>query len=475
MWNVVFEFADFRSVAWRWLRGAFACGVLAVAFGWPVNIRAAQTPYPTNVFVTTPISMADAVNIALRQNPVIVRAQKDLEAAQGIVIQTRAIAIPKLRAAGGFNAVQSTDIDAPRLPNITFDFGTEQSWNSQLRLVQSIYEGGRILSSLRTAKLIKERSLLMYQTAVADTVLEVQVAYYDVLLSAQNIVVQQTSVELLGNELGDTKRRFDAGTVPRFNVLRAEVELANQQPKLIRAKNQLRINKNYLAIVLGFNIPKDAVDDIPLMLSDKLEAEPYQINLTQAIMTALERRTELESLRKAQALRYEDIIMAKSGYKPSLQAFGGYEARNSMFSSDLTTEVYGWTAGVQMTWDIFDGFRTKGKIVEARALYERAGVELDDTGRRIELDVRTAHSKFIEATEVLDSQKKVVEQAEEALRLATARNDAGSGTQLDVLSARSALTEAQTTQILALHGYEVARARLERAIGVNVPRPATNP
>jgi outer membrane protein TolC len=89
--------------------------------------------------------------------------------------------------------------------------------------------------------------------------------------------------------------------------------------------------------------------------------------------------------------------------------------------------------------------------------------------------VRTAYSKFIEATDLLASQKKVVEQAEEALRLATARNDAGTGTQLDVLSARTALTDAQTTQIEALHDYAAARARLERAVGLNVPSQAKTP
>ena len=94
-----------------------------------------------------------------------------------------------------------------------------------------------------------------------------------------------------------------------------------------------------------------------------------------------------------------------------------------------------------------------------------AMLELDDTARRIELEVRTAFSNFIESRELLESQKKVVEQAEEALRLATVRSQAGTGTQLDVLGAQTALTEARTTQIQALHDYAVARARLERAVG----------
>ena len=92
--------------------------------------------------------------------------------------------------------------------------------------------------------------------------------------------------------------------------------------------------------------------------------------------------------------------------------------------------------------------------------------------RRIELEVRSAYSNFIEAREVLESQKKVKEQAEEALRLATARSEAGTGTQLDVLSAQTALTEARTTEIQALHAYAVARARLERAMGEGLPTPA---
>ena len=96
-------------------------------------------------------------------------------------------------------------------------------------------------------------------------------------------------------------------------------------------------------------------------------------------------------------------------------------------------------------------------------------MDLDDTTRRIELEVRTAYSNFIEAREVLESQKKVVEEAEEALRLARAREQAGTGTQLDVLSAQTALTDARSTQIQALHDYDAARARLQRAAGMNLP------
>src|SRR5207302_2912689 len=141
-------------------------------------------------------------------------------------------------------------------------------------------------------------------------------------------------------------------------------------------------------------------------------------------------------------------------------------------SDDLTRELHGWTAGVQLSWDIWDGFLTRGRVRQAEALHERARIDLADNVRRIEQEVRTAYSTFIEAREVLESQKKVQEQAEEALRQVSELNKAGAegGTQLDVLSAQTALTEARTTQVQALRDYDAARARLERAIGNSAPR-----
>lgn len=421
----------------------------------------------TNNFITQPISLAEAVNLALTQNPAIRRAQKDLEASQGVVIQTRAIVVPKVRITGSYGAQQKSDVDQIVATNFNFTFGSDQNWDTQIRLAQSIYEGGRMASSLRVAKLTKEQAMLNYQTSVEDTVLDVKIAYFDVLLAEQQIIVEEASVELLNRELADTNRRFNAGTVPRFDVLRAEVELANEQPKLIRARNSFRISKNNLANLLGFNVPKETFEDIPLKLSGKLEAVPYEMDLPRAIALALERRTELGALRKAELLRKEDIVNAQAGYKPSVQIYAGYEGHNSILQPDLNTDLHGWIAGAQLSWDLFDGGLAYGKVVQARALHDKAQVDLEDEGRRIELEVRTAFSNFREADEVLKSQEKVVEQGEEALRLARARNEAGTAPQLDVLSAQTALTQARTTQIQALHDYAVARARLERAVGAS--------
>jgi outer membrane protein TolC len=442
---------------------------LALAIGQTLVCGAVQVSFPTNA-----LSLEDSVNLALSQGPTVVKARKTLEAQEGVVVQTRAILLPKAGITGNYSAVQPSDIETiAAIPGITF--GSDQSWRTQFRITQSVYEGGRMLSSVRTARLIKQAAMMRYETAVADEVLEVQQAYFAVLLSQEQIAVHEASVRLLERELSDTTRRFEAGTVPRFNVLRAEVELANAKPKLSRARNQLRVSKNVLSNRLGLEIPAEALEDIPLQLSGKLEALPEQIDLTRAIATGLGNRRELGVLKANRKLRTEDVITAKSGYKPSIQGFFGYDAHSSMFSTTLDEEVHGWMSGVELRWYIFDGLLTQGKVREARAKEELAGVELEDMGRTIELQVRTAHSRFIEAHEVLDSQMKVLEQAQEALRLATTRSEAGAGTQLDVLSAQTALTEARSTHVAALHDYAVARAQLEHAMGTNLRASAAPP
>ena len=423
-------------------------------------------------WLTQPMSLHDAIRTALAQNGDILKSQHDLEAAHGVAIQTRAILLPKLRGASDYQHTEAVETD-PGSATQTFRPPKDQ-WSGSIRLVQSLYEGGRMVSAFRSARLVTEQAFQEYQTVIANTLLTTRTAYYNVLLAEQEITVRDAAVKLLAQELENTKRRFDAGAVPRFDVLRGEVEVANARPKLIRARNTYRTAKNNLANVLGYNIPSGVLEDLPINLTTKLDPEPFDIALPSALAQAKERRSELSALRTEVDLQRERVVAAKSGYKPSLGVFASYGGHNSQFRDEFYRDVTGPTAGVEMRWDIFDGLATQGKVVEARARQSKASVSLDEMVRRVEQEVRTAYSSFIEAREVLESQKKVAEKAEEAIRLASARYDAGSSTQLDLLNAQTSLTEARTTQNEAARDYLVARARLERAMGLDVAQEQTS-
>ncbi len=412
--------------------------------------------------LSQPLSLVEAMNIALQQNAAILEAKNDLESSYGLVVATRAVALPQLTATGQY---KDTDPDAIE------GFGPysqpNQNWNAGLKLEQTIYQGGKAIAAFQAARATKKQALAQYDTAVQDALLNVRVAYYDVLLAAQQITVHEASVNLLQKEMEDQQHRYNAGTVPKFNVLQAEVAVANERPNLIQARNSYRISKNNLSNLLGYNLPRDIWENIPFDLTDTLEATPYNVNLPDAIQRALGNRSELVALRKTVELEKLGIINATAGYKPTLSVFAGYTWNNAQFTAPvvLNHDINGWNAGAELNWDIFDGLLTHGKVVQAKAAYEKSKTTLDDESRQIELEVRTAYSDFIEAKEVLDSQETVQAEAEEALREARARSEAGTGTQLDVLNAETSLTQARTTQIQALHDYDTARAKLERAIG----------
>jgi outer membrane protein TolC len=445
----------------------FAASGNAVAQGADTNSAA---------WLTQPLSLLQALNIALQQNATILKANNDLEASYGVVVQTRAVALPRLVASG-----QYKDTDRNAIENIPFAPSTpDQNWNAGLQIVQSIYQGGKLVAAVRAAKVTKQQALAQYQATLTDTLLAVRLAYYDILLAAQQITVNEASVNLLQKELDDQQRRYDAGTVPHFNVLRASVSVANARPPLIQARNNYRIAKNNLANLLGYNLPRDIWENIPLKLTDTLDATPYQINLPDALQQALTKRPELAALRNTEELQKLNITDASSGYKPNLSIFAGYNWLNRQFGNPPTYAtpgpneyLDGWNAGAQMSWDIFDGMLTHGKVVQAKALYTKSITAVDEEMRNIELEVRTAYSDFLEAQEVLESQKTVQDEAEEALREANARADAGTGTQLDVLDAENSLTQARSTQVQALHDYDAARARFERAIGADMVQSAT--
>ena len=435
--------------------------LLLAVFTFAVSAEETNAP----AWLSRPLSQADCINIALAQNADILKAKSDLEASAGVVVQTRAVALPTLQAGSQVKHSEPQAIES--FPNTT---PPNNNWNSDIQIVQGIYEGGKLIAAIQAASATKKQSIAQYQTQVADTLLAVRLAYYDVLLAAQQITVNEASVKLLQKELDDQQRRFDAGTVPHFNVLRAEVALANAKPNLFHATSQYRVSKNVLANLLGYNLPREVLENIPLNLTDTFDITSWNMILPDAIQQALERRTELADLREQVVLQNLNIVNAKSGYKPTVQAFAGYTWNNSQFTdpNDLSYTIHGWNVGGQLTWALFDGGLTIGKVQQAKALYKKSQTELEDRSRQIELDVRTAYSDFLEAKEVLDSQTKVQEQAEEALREANARFDAGTGTQLDVLDAETSLTQARTTQVQALHDYATARARLERAIGAEL-------
>jgi len=216
---------------------------------------------------------------------------------------------------------------------------------------------------------------------------------------------------------------------------------------------------------MGYDEPHDAANNLPLRLSTPLRSPAYDRDLAAALAVAETQRSDLHSLLVGQKLGDEAIVVAKAGYKPSVQLFAGYQALSRVNSRDPGDPVNGGIAGMQFRWAIFDGLLTAGKVQEARARRDQLGHNTDDFRRRVYLDVRTAWEQMKQARVILEVQGGNVKAAGRTIELAETRFNTGSGTQVETLSAQTAMTDAKDFYATALRNYSVAYSQLLRATG----------
>jgi outer membrane protein TolC len=432
-------------------------------------------------------TLEQAILTALRQNPSIQIARQEIERTKGLYIQMRAAILPQIAMKGTFQDVDphlqvnhGRDITSAPIPTPTATpvggtgttlnsfTGAERSYNVTLQATQVIFAGGRIISQIRAADFTRDSSYFAFRNAIDLVVATVRQQFYLVLLDRALIGVQEQSVSLLKSQLQDQQNRFEAGTVPRFNVLQAQVALSNQYPLLIGAQNNYRISQLQLAKTLGLDFDPSRGDAAPLEAIGELQYHPRRMLLAQAIELAKERRPFLKQQKAIVLSNAEQVRIARSGYFPQINASGGTEVRSSSFSDNPRDVSSGYIFGATGSWAVWDWGATYGQVKEARAILEESKITLDDAGRQVELEVQQQDSSLKQSAELVKATEESVGQAEEALRLASARLSAGAGTQLEVLDSRVQVTQAQSNRLQALYNYSTALAEFDRVTATEV-------
>ena len=276
------------------------------------------------------LTLPQCIELALRQNPAVLKAKLELQRTRGLIVEARAAGIPHLTANGEYQRVDPDNLDKFPIPGFKTTKNQEQPWSATVEVSQLLYAGGRVRAAVRSARLTDQVALLDFQRTLADTILELRREFYRVLLNKELVAVREQSVTLLDQQLEDVRHRFEAGTVPQFNVLRAEVELANARPPLIRARNELRLSRESLAKLLAIDAPPHQ-EFTAIHFDGELRYEVSTWNLNQALTRALLQRPELQQARQQVAINAESIKTAQAGTKPELSVFGNYGIRDTMF------------------------------------------------------------------------------------------------------------------------------------------------
>ena len=458
--------------------------------------------------LSRPLRIEDAVRIALLQNASILQQIQQLKVQRGLFFQAQSQLLPQVTMSSTYmqqsnslspavsssrpnfdllavspgqqltinraGVVTSTGAttNAFPIPLSSFSSGVSstsstqnQSWNVQITVSQLVYDGGATIAGRRQALINEQEAYYTLRDTIDSVVSTVRTQFYQILLNKALVQVQEESVNLLQSQLEDQKSRYEAGTVPQFNVLQAEGQLQNQIPQLIAARNNYLIAQQTLARTLAIPAGPQYTSNQPLPVEGELGFNPIQYDLGSALIAARANRPFLKAQQSAILANVENITVQAAGFKPKITANAGWEQINNPLTSDMSNTLQGWFINLQGSWSIFDGFLTYGKLKEARAQLEQAKLTYDDSVRQVELEVATACDNLHQAALTVDSAQTGVAVNLEALRLADERLAAGTGTQLDVLNAQTQLTTARSNLVSAEFSYLSAYVSYQQNTG----------
>lgn len=396
-------------------------------------------------------TVEEAVALALKQNPEIAIARKQVEAARGGVIEARAGYLPSVVASGLLRKRERQESSRLRTDD----------YNGSARVVQNIYTGGAVSAQMSIAKLLEEKRALELRTIEDRVAMDVRVAFYDVLLNRAKVGVRQQSVRVFEQELQTQRERLAAGTVGELNTRRAEVALANEQPELIDAETRLQNSHLQLATLLG--LESRTASAAPVSVNGQLRYAGHRADLNECLAYADVSRPEIKAREIDVAIEEAQLRLDQSELRPHVDAFSGYEVYSELDPNVGRELNHGYVLGVNASWHVFDGFATRGRMQATRARRDAALRALEAARTLVSTDVRSAFLDLQQAERVMQAESKSVSDADESLEIAKSNLAAGLGTQLDVLQAAADVTRTRTTRLSAIYLHNVALARLARA------------
>ena len=402
-------------------------------------------------------SIEQAVAVAEDHNPEILIARKKVQGARGGVIEARSGFLPWLSSNGLVDKRQTQSETNLR----------QEDYNVTLKVEQNLYTGGAVTSQMAMARLNVEKQIYELQEIASRVAMDVRVAFNELLLNRAKVRVHQDSVRVLDEELKNQQQNFSAGIVSNLNVQRAEVALANERPELFNAETQVK--NSYLRLGDLFGTEADLRGEAaPFEVSGELQYQPNHPDLNDCLGRADANRAVIKARQKDIEIEDQQYNLDRSAMRPHVRAFSGYEVYSER-DPDVGPEFnYGGVVGINATWNIFDGFATKGRMQATRARREAAVQALAAARRAVASEVRSAFFDLQQADRVLETETSNVQAADESLDIAKSNFAAGLGTQLDILQAASDVSRTRTTRLTAIYLHNVALSRLAHACGSSV-------
>lgn len=401
-----------------------------------------------------PIDLNGALREAMAQNCDIHKADEYRNYVLGVYHEYRAGAFPNVTiTTTGARSRDKAQQSAGFEPDIT------QSKLADIGVNWTIFTWGQVSAAIRAARANMADAdvrLRMQQQAV---VRDVSAGFYDCLLARELIAIATDNLRQKQRLHEEARRRLAAGVATDYDVLAAAVAVENAKPTLLAAINTLQRAKNNLSFLLGGdtrNLEPEGTLEVELMPPPSFDS---------AFATAVAHRPELESLKLQLAMNQDLITVAKAGDKPSVALSSSIGWHEYEYDHLPAWTGQSWSAGITMTYPIFDGFRTRGKVEEAMSNYRTTIISVAKARDQIGLDVDDAINAVTEAAAIVRALEGNVAQAEKLLNMAEKGYAAGVKTRIEVDDANLNLMKARGELARARRNYLVAQVTLQWVMG----------
>ena len=435
-------------------------GVLGAWLGWVILFLLAFPALAEEELMLQPgepLNLEQCLAIALKYHPTLRVSLATVEASKARIEQALANYYPQVSFNSAYTSSTYNFYGAgPFVIGQTYNWAFYDFFAIGPTLTQTIYDFGRTPNTVRINRENTKASEQDLITSKQTVVLNVKQAYFGLIQAHRIAKVAEDTVKQIQEHLDQARAFYRVGSVSEIDVTQAEVDLANGELALIRARNGLQVAQATLNNAMGLR------ESLSFPIEDALEFKKLEITLQEILQAAYEQRPEILQLKARQLSQEAAVKVAQASYYPILSGNTSYLYRgihvNNLF--------WDMTIGATLSIPIFSGFSSPSQVAEARATLRNLKAQEEATRQNIRLESEQAYLSLKEAEEGVRVTEKALGQAQKKYSLATGRYRVGVGSPLEVTDAEVSLANARVNYIQSLAGYKIAEAKIEKAMGL---------
>jgi outer membrane protein len=410
----------------------------------------------------SPLTLEESIEIALKRSPTLQAAKEAINEAQFRRRAAISDFLTQVNTSYTYTRLDEAPIFSIPSLGIKAQVGLKDVYDWTTTLTQPIFTGGALINNYRLAELGVDTAEVELETTTLDLILLVKEAYYGVLKAERFVEVAERAVQQLESQLKVSQAFFDVGLIPKNDLLQVEVEMAQKRQDLTKAQSSLEIARSIFNTLMRRGIDEE------VKLVEILHYLPMNIDMAASTEQAYKKRPEIKAAELAVKSAEKGVRIAASGFFPQVRVLFNYERQGdnpSVNGSPYQPDEDSWNVMAMAEWKIWDWGKTWWGVGENKAKVFQAEHALEEIRDKVRLDIKTAYLNVGEAEKNIIVAEKALSQAEENLRINEERYKEQVATSTDVLDALTLLTRARTNYYAALSDYNIAGARLGRAIG----------